>query len=238
MPPLPRFTPRTLTFLRSLKRHNDREWFAAHREEYEREVKGRMLALVERLAVDLQAFAPELVASARTSLFRINRDTRFTEDKSPYKTQVGLLMPHKDLPRHEGACLYLEIGPDGCMVFGGLYKPQPYELQAVREHLAANFGRFRALAEAPAFKRAAGPVEGAMLQRVPRGFAKDHPAAEYLKLRQFLFGRDYPAAFAVSPAYYRTVRTLLERMVPMVRFLNEPLVDRVRRRDPLLTPDD
>lgn len=230
-PSVPRFTPQTLAFLRGLKRHNDREWFIAHRDEYEREVKGRMLALVDRLAADLPVFAPELVASPRASLFRMNRDTRFSEDKSPYKTQVGLLVPHRDLPRHEGACLYLEIGPAGAMVFGGMYRPQPPELQAVREHLAANYQRYRAIAESPAFKRAAGPVEGEALQRVPRGFPKDHPAAELLKLRQFLFGRSYPASFATSPTYYRQVLGLLKRMAPMVRFLNEPLL--ARQRDPL-----
>ena len=232
-PPIPRFSPKTLSFLRALKRHNDREWFTAHRDDYEREVKSRMLALVERLAVDLQAFAPELVASPRASLFRINRDTRFSEDKSPYKTQVGCLIPHRDLPRLVGACLYLEIGPGGTMVFGGMYMPQPPELQAVRTHIAANYGRFRALSEPPAFRKAAGPVEGAALKRVPRGFPPDHPAAEVLKLKQYLFGREFPAAFATSPAYYRQTLALLRTMTPLVRFLNEPLVARAGARDPL-----
>lgn len=238
--PTPHFSPRTLTFLRGLKRNNNREWFLAHRDEYEREVKGRMVALVERLALDVPDFAPELTASPRASLFRINRDTRFSADKSPYKTQIGLLLPHRDLARHEGACFYLEIGPGGSMVFGGMYRPQPPELQAVREHIAANFARFRAIAEAPAFKRNAGPIEGDSLQRVPRGFPKDHPAAEYLKRRQFLFGRDYPAGFALSPRYYRDVLALLRKMAPMVRFLNEPLAarQRERQRDPLRLPGD
>ena len=236
-PPVPRFTPRTLAFLRSLKRHNDREWFNAHRDDYEREVKGRLLALVERLAFDLPSFAPELAASPRASLFRINRDTRFSEDKSPYKTQVGCLLPHRDLPRHAGACLYLEIGPTGTMVFGGLYRPEPVELQAVREHLAANYRRFRAINESPGFARAAGPVKGEALQRVPRGFAKDHPAAEILKFKQYLFGRSFPAAFATSPGYYRQVLALMRRMMPMVRFLNEPLVARLADRDPLRLED-
>lgn len=234
----PRFTPRTLAFLRGLKRHNDREWFNAHRDEYEREVKARMVALVERLALDLREFAPELNATPRASLYRINRDTRFSADKSPYKTQIGLLLQHRDLPRHQGACFYLEIGPGGCMVFGGMYRPEPVELQAVREHIAAHFARFRAIAEAPSFKRAAGRIEGDELQRVPRGFAKDHPAAAVLRKRQFLFGRDYPAAFALAPTYYRQVLALLRHMAPMVRFLNEPLVarQRERQRDPLRTP--
>jgi uncharacterized protein (TIGR02453 family) len=216
-----------------LKRHNDREWFNAHRDEYEHEVKARMLALVERLAVDLATFAPELEASPRASLFRIYRDTRFSEDKSPYKTEIGCLLPHRDLPKHRGACLYLQVGPAGTMVFGGLYRPEAPELLAIREHIAANYGRFRAIHESPLFRRAAGPVEGDRLRRVPHGFPPDHAAAEFLRLKQYLFGRDYPAAFAVSPGYYRQALALMRRMVPMVRFLNEPLLARLSERDPL-----
>lgn len=230
---LPCFTPRTLTFLRGLKRNNDRAWFAAHKAEYERDVRAPMTALVERLAADLPRFAPDLVASPGVSLYRIYRDTRFSDDKSPFKTQVGAVFPRRDLPRHAGAGLYLEIGPAGTMIAGGIYMPQSPELQALREHLAANHARFRALVESPAFKRSAGPVTGDSLRRVPRGFPPDHPAAEYLKLRQFLFGRHYPAAFAADKTFYREVVTLFERMAPAVTFLNEPLVAQAARRDPL-----
>jgi uncharacterized protein (TIGR02453 family) len=220
--------------LRGLKRHNDRTWFAEHREAYERDVRQPMIALVERLAGVLPSFAPDLVASPRVSLYRIYRDTRFSADKSPFKTQVGALFPHRDLPRHQGAGLYLEIGPSGAMVAGGIYMPQPPDLYALREHLAANYGRFRALVESPGFTRAVGPVSGDSLQRVPRGYPQDHPAAEYLKLKQFLFGQDYPAAFAVSPAFYRTVVKLFEGMAPVIHFLNDPLVAQLARRDPLV----
>jgi uncharacterized protein (TIGR02453 family) len=229
----PCFTPRTLTFLRGLKRHNDRAWFAAHKETYEREVKDPMIALVERLAADLHRFAPDLVASPKASLYRLHRDTRFSADKSPFKTQVGAVFPHRALPRHQGAGLYLEIGPAGTMIAGGIYMPEAAELHALRNHLASNTVRFRSLAESPGFRRAVGAVSGSTLQRLPRGFPPDHPAAEYLKLKQFLFARDYPAAFATSPGFYRQVVSLFERMAPVVAFLNEPLVARVERQDPL-----
>jgi uncharacterized protein (TIGR02453 family) len=232
------FSPRALAFLRGLKRNNDRAWFEARKEAYERDVRAPMAALVERLAVDLRRVAPDLVASPRVSLFRIHRDTRFSADKSPFKTQVGALFPHRDLRKHQGAGLYLEIGPAGTMIAGGLYRPQAPELQAVREHLAGNYGRFRALVESPLFKRTAGPVTGDTLRRVPRGFPPDHPAAEYLKHRQFVFGRSYPAAFAADRMFYREVVRLFERMAPVVHFLNEPLVAQLERRDPLLGAGD
>jgi uncharacterized protein (TIGR02453 family) len=230
----PSFTPRTLAFLRGLKRNNDRAWFTEHREAYERDVRAPMVALVERLAADLRRFAPDLVATPRASLYRIYRDTRFSSDKSPFKTQVGAIFPHRTLPRHQGAGLYLVIGPAGVMIAGGIYLPQSAELHVLRSHLAANTARFRSLVESPAFRRAVGPVTGASLQRVPRGFPPNHPATEYLKLKQFLFGRDYPAAFATSPQFYRQVVTLFERMAPVVHYLNEPLVARLERQDPLM----
>jgi uncharacterized protein (TIGR02453 family) len=228
------FSPRAVTFLRGLKKNNDRAWFAAHKEQYEGEVRAPMAALVERLTVELRRFAPDLVASPRVSLYRIYRDTRFSDDKSPFKTQVGAIFPHRDLPRHQGAGLYLEIGAARVMIAGGLYMPQPPDLQALREHLADNYAHFRTLVESPAFKRTAGPVTGDSLRRVPRGYQPDHPAAEYLKLRQFLFGREYPASFATDRKFYREVVTMFARMAPVVHFLNEPLVAQVARRDPLL----
>ena len=206
MTPRTTFLAAALTFLRGLKRHNDRAWFAAHKEAYERDVKAPMVALVERLATDLRRFAPDLVASPKASLYRLHRDTRFSADKSPFKTQVGAVFPHRALHRHQGAGLYLEIGPAGTMIARRhLHAARRPNCTRSGEHLASNTARFRSLVESPAFRRAVGPVSGSTLQRLPRGFPPDHPAAEYLKLKQFLFGRDYPAAFATSPGFYRQV---------------------------------
>jgi uncharacterized protein (TIGR02453 family) len=230
---LPCFTPRTIAFLRGLKKNNDRAWFAEHKAAYERDVREPMTALVERLAGDLARFAPDLVASPRASLYRIYRDTRFSNDKTPFKTQVGAIFPRRDLPRHQGAGLYLEIGPARTMIAGGLYMPMPPELHVLREHIAGNYTRLMALAESPALVKAAGRLSGESLKRVPRGFAPDHPAAEYLKLKQFLLGCEYPAAFAAEPGFYREVVRLFEKMAPVIAFLNEPLVALAATIDPL-----
>ena len=111
MPP-PRFTDNTLRFLRNLKRRNDREWFRSHREEFEREVRAPMVEVIERLSVDLPTFAPELVAAPKTSMYRIYRDTRFSPDKSPYKTHVAAIFPHRALPKHVGAGVSQQCPPD------------------------------------------------------------------------------------------------------------------------------
>ena len=220
----PRFSPRTLSFLRRLKRNNRREWFHAHRDEYERDVREPMIAIIERLAADFRSFAPGLVASPKRSLYRIHRDVRFSEDKKPYKTHVAAVFPSRDLPKHEGAGLYFHVSPEEVWVGGGMYAPMTPQLQAVREHIAANSRRLRTIVTAPGFRRAVGSLQGERLQRVPRGFPKDHEAAEFLKYRQFLAGREFPASFATSPRFYSGVLGVYRQIAPLVAYLNEALL--------------
>ena len=218
------FPAETLRFLRALKRNNRREWFNAHRDDYEAHVRQPMFAIIERLAADFRQFAPELVANPKQAMYRIHRDTRFSENKAPYKTHVAAVFPWRGLPKHEGAGLYFHVSPDEVWVGGGMYAPQTPQLQAVREHIAANLRRLRAIVESPAFRRTVGELDGERLQRVPRGFSKDHEAAEYLKFRQFLAGCEFPAGFATSPKFYGGVLSVFRRVAPFTRFLNEPLL--------------
>jgi uncharacterized protein (TIGR02453 family) len=232
-PASPRFSRATLAFLRALGRNNDGEWFRARKATYEQHVHGPMVTLVERLAVDFARFAPEIVASPQVSLYRPYRDTRFCEDKRPLKTHVSAVFPCRGLGRHEGAGLYLEVNCACVLVAGGIYAPQGPQLQRLREHLAENFLQWRALVESPSFRRSFGRITGDSLRRVPRGFPADHPAADYLKQRQFLAGREHPAAFCASPRFYPTVVRLFAILAPVIRFLNEPLLAAPRPVNPL-----
>jgi len=216
----------TLKFLRALKRNNRREWFQPRKAQYDAQVRAPMIAIIERLAVDMRDIAPEIVVDPKTAMYRIYRDTRFSENKTPYKTHVAASFPSRGLPKHEGAGLYFHVAPDGVWVGGGMYAPQTAQLQAVREHIAANVKRLRAIVESPGFRRNIGALEGERLQRVPRGFPKDHEAAEYLKYRQFLAGLELPPNIASSPTFYATLLTVFRQVAPLARFLNEPLVGR------------
>jgi uncharacterized protein (TIGR02453 family) len=218
------FPAETLRFLRALKRNNRREWFNAHCDDYEMYVRQPMTAIVERLAVDLRAFAPELVASPKISMYRIYRDTRFSENKTPYKTHIAAVFPTRGLPRHEGAGAYFHISPDEVWIGGGMYMPQPPQLVAVREHIAAHVKQLRAIVESPGFRKHVGPLQGDKLTRVPRGFPRDHPAAEYLKFKHFIAGADLPASMATSPKFYNTLLTVFRQVTPLARFLNAPLI--------------
>ena len=222
----PRFTDRTLKFLRALTRNNNREWFKAHKDEYETHVRGPMLAIIERLAVDFPRVAPDLVASPR-SLYRVYRDTRFSPDKTPYKTHVAASFSHQVLPKHESAGLYFHLASDQLWIGGGVYAPQTPQLHRIREHIVANLRSFRRLVESPAFRRIGG-VTGTRLQRVPRGFPQDHEAAEYLKLKQYLVGEELDPQLATSPRFYGALVRRFTALTPFIQFLNTPLVAAAR----------
>jgi uncharacterized protein (TIGR02453 family) len=218
------FTSKTLSFLRSLKRNNKREWFHERRDQYDTHCRGPMIAVIQRLAEDLPPFAPDLVADPKVSLFRQFRDTRFSGDKTPLKTHIGATFPNRTLGRLNGAGLYFEIAPTWVWIGGGLWAPDTSQLQLVREYVAANHRRLDGIVQSTAFRKIGG-LQGDRMTRVPRGFAKNHPAAPYLIHRQFLGFREDPAAFAASPTFYRQLLGTLKTIVPLVTFLNEPLLE-------------
>ena len=222
MPAAPRFSTDTLSFLKRLKRNNRRDWFNAHRDEYDAHVRAPMIAVVDRLAVDMRRLAPELVVNPRQSIYRIYRDVRFSENKQPYKTHVAASFWHRGLAKGVGAGMYFHIALDGVWIGGGMYAPDTPQLHAVREQIAGNLRHFKSIVEAPRFRRALdGGLEGEQLQRVPRGFAKDHEAADYLRYRQFLAGKELPARFATSRAFYPGLLDVFRTIAPFVRFLND-----------------
>jgi uncharacterized protein (TIGR02453 family) len=182
-----------------------------------------MIELLARLANDFSRFAPEIVADPRVCLHRVYRDTRFSGDKSPLKTHVSAHFPTKGFARHAGAGLYVEVAPQRVWMGGGLYMPSTPDLQAIREHIAANHRRLHKIVTSHAFRRAVGELGGEQLARVPRGYPRDHPAADYLRFRQFLAGREHAAEFAASPRFYPELVRTFAALMPLVRFLNAPL---------------
>jgi len=219
----PRFSKDTLSFLRRLKRNNRRDWFNARKDEYDAVVRQPMLGVIERLAVDMRDIAPELLVSPK-SMYRIYRDIRFSENKQPYKTHVAASFWNRELGKGGGAGMYFHVEPDSVWIGGGMYAPEPPQLHRVREQIANNIQHFRSIVEAPAFRRTLdGGLDGEQLQRVPRGFSRDHEAADYLRYRQFLAGKEFPASFSTSPRFYAGMLGVFRTIAPLVRFLNDSL---------------
>src|SRR5215467_8207012 len=225
------FPKEGLQFLRNLKRNNNREWFLDHKTIYEQYVKQPISDLIEALGSEFHRFAPEMVSTLKVSAYRIHRDTRFSKDKSPYKTHVAAVFPHSRLGKHEGAGFYLHIAPTELLIGGGLYMPIPEDLNAVRRAIADNPAKFLKVIRETRFKKLFGQVTGDQLSRVPRGFSPDNPAADFLRHKNFLAARTFPSTAATSKEFYKTVVETFKGMVPFVRFLNEPILNARRIRE-------
>jgi uncharacterized protein (TIGR02453 family) len=224
------FRPAARTFLRGLRRNNDREWFLANRERYEAEVRGPMAALVEELDVRLAELAPEIVGNPKRSMFRIHRDVRFSNDKSPYKTNAACWFYHMDAGRgvggeaaHGGAGFYFDIDPDESWVGGGTWMPPRPTLARLRERIDEEHESLVEILGAPALKPFGGLSREAMLTRMPRGYDADHPAAELLRHQSFTMGRQVRDADLYSARLADVVAREFARLVPLVRWLNGAL---------------
>jgi len=217
------FPPEALLFLRRLKRNNRREWFQAHKHVYDEKVKTPMVELVLALGTEMASIAPEFSFDPSRAIYRIYRDTRFSPDKTPYKTHIAAVFHPRGQRKHNCGGLYFHVAPDGVEIAGGVYMPEPAQLLAIRNHIAGRHRQFRAMVGSPQFRRLFGKLWGAQLKRPPRGFPADHPAADLLRYKQFLADVSRPAELAESPKLLPTLVRLFQGMLPLLRFLNAPL---------------
>lgn len=223
------FSPAALGFFTGLARHNDRDWFASTRVVHDQEVRRPLEALIEEMDARLGLLAPELVGDPKRSVFRLYRDIRFSRDKSPFKTHAACWFYHRDAGRivgqgdTGGAGFYFHLEPGASLVAGGIWMPPAAGLRRIREGLAEDPEGFAATLRVRGFRKRFGGLSGeSMLKRMPRGYAPDHPAADWLRYRSFTVSR--PLGEEVLA---RSLPDVLERdfrmMLPMVRWLNRAL---------------
>jgi len=228
VPGFPGFPPGTARFLADLAMNNDREWFAANKARYQEDVVAPARAFITAVGSRLREFAPHVVADPRIngSLFRQNRDTRFSHDKTPFKTHLGMWLWEGELERMECSGFYLHVEPPNLMVAAGLYLfPKPL-LHAWRESLA-NPRHGPALARAVAEVRAAGPynVMGEHYKRVPPGYAAPPELADWLRYNGLYAGIELPMKGTLESAgfldlaveHFRNLAPLHRWLVDMTR---------------------
>ena len=218
------FKPEAIQFLRDLAEHNDRAWFQPRKAEYERLLKEPMEALVADLDLRFRERGIPLEGDPRHSIFRIYRDTRFSRDKSPYKTNIGASLPWVEgrttdgAPHGNGA--YLHFQPGRSFAGGGMHMPDRPRLEAFRRAVVDEPDRVRAALEDPAFLATFGPVGSHdTLKRVPPGYPADHPMAELLKGKDVTFGRTLTDEEFLSPALAETLVNDFATALPVFRFL-------------------
>jgi len=213
------FTPELFRFLTRLKRNNDRDWFLAHKGEYETHVQQPALRFITDFAAPLYEISPHLVADARPtrgSLFRIYRDTRFSPDKRPYKTHLAMRFSHRGKDVHSPG-FYLHLDPAGCFAASGLWHPEPATLLKVRNAMVSRPNEWRKV------RKLLNWDDASKLSRPPRGFPCDHEFVDDLKLRDLGSAVEFTVEQACSPKFMGTFAAACRKMSPLAEFLSGAL---------------
>lgn len=219
-PPFDGFPKETISLLRALKKNNNRPWFEKHREKYEEHVRFPMQCLIAGLAVRMRDVAPEIEFNPKRSIFRVYRDTRFSKNKTPYKTNIAasFQIGGRKGPA-EAAGLYLGVEPGEVFIGGGVYMPWGEQLKKIRKSISARPEEFLEVIEDPRFKKRFGALMGEKLVKAPLGYPKDHPMIDHLRHKQFFVGVELEVKECLSPRFQETVAKVFSDTVPLVRWL-------------------
>ena len=220
---LPYLRTEALTFLRNLAKHNDRAWFQSRKEQFEAELKEPMLAIVRKVTEAMLDFAPQFVRPAEKCLFRIYRDTRFSNDKRPYKTHVAAWWSHQGLEKTSGAGYYFHVSPKEVIIAAGAYMPEKDQLAQIRHWLLDRHAEFRKTLHSPKVRKLYEEFEGNALTRPPKGFPADHPGMDLIRCKQWGIAATLPAATALKKDFAATLIKYFRVAAPVVDALNTPI---------------
>ena len=216
------FTDASFKFLRGLARHNDRAWFLAHKADYDTHVR----APFQRLLADLEPALAEVSGQYRVdprsvggSLYRIQRDTRFANDKTPYKTWQGARLQHARCKQVESPLFYLHLQPGQCFIGAGLWHVEPAVQRKVRQFIVDNPGSWKAAAHGPAFRKRFHLDDSEMLVRVPKGYPEDFPFLDDLRRRNFVAERTLDDSTMLGPRLRQVLAADLAALGPFVDYL-------------------
>jgi uncharacterized protein (TIGR02453 family) len=215
------FSPALFAFLRDLKTHNSRDWFAEQRPRYVADVEAPVLQFIRDFAPRLRTISRAFVADPRRvggSMFRIYRDTRFSPDKSPFKTWVAMRFAHEARRKLDGVpAFYLRLSAGGSFGGGGVYHLDTPALTKIREHIVAQPKRWAAVV-------ATGiEIEGEKLKRPPSGFSRTHEFIEDLKRKDLYTGAEFSERQIVAGDFLDRYAALCEQSAPLLEFLTKAL---------------
>lgn len=212
------FTRELFDFLEELAEHNDREWFAANKARYEAHVKGTSLAFVEAVAGPMADLAPHIRCDKK-ALFRIYRDTRFSKDKTPYKTTAGIHFRHDAGKDAHAPGYYLHLEPAGVFVGSGIWSPDTRTAGLLRSAMVEDPQGWAAVRDPLLADGRYGWYGDDALKRVPRGYPKEHPLADDLRKKSIVVTRQLPAATVFEEDFLDQWVAICEETHPLMAWI-------------------
>jgi len=226
MKTFPGFSSEALTFLRNLRRNNRRDWFQPRMEHYENLIKAPLLELTCCLSREFARFAPNYVTPPPKSVFRIYRDTRSSQDKTPYKTHIAAVFARQGVDRMRGPCFYFHFTDRELLALGGVYQPERDELPAYRNLIRDHYQEFQKILGDQKARRTVGDLQGEQLSRIPRGFCPGHPAEGLLRHKQWYLVSVMDPKLLTTPRLLPELSRRFQAMAPFVEFLNRPFAQK------------
>ena len=222
------YLPQIIKFLDDLKDNNNKDWFDEHRKFYEKEIRDRSKMLIKDMSVEFMKEGLPFIADPKKSLFRINRDIRFSKNKEPYKTNIGLFFPfsleHTGKKPINVLGMYMHLSPEGNFVGGGIHTPPSDIMQQIREKLAEDWKELEALYEDENFKKEFPRRRNdEKLKRMPAGFNKDHPASEYLRMKSFLVSSSFSFEIANTSELKKFLVHKAKALQPFLEFFDDAI---------------
>lgn len=220
------FTPQTMTFLRKLALHNQRDWFELNKMVYEETVRTPALQFITDIADDLALLSPHFLAQPKKvggSLMRVHRDVRFGKDKRPYKTNIGIQFRHEQGKDVHAPGFYVHIEPGECFVGAGIWHPDAPALGKVRDVIAEQGHKWQAAINPKNFKKHYR-LGGESVSRPPRGYAKDHPLLDDLKRKDFIAISQLADTDVTGPRFKKQVLDRFKAADNFMQFLCSALV--------------
>lgn len=212
-------TPALFAFLKALAANNRREWFNDHKEEYEA-ARTEFEALLQQVITRIATFDDSVRGiEPRQCTYRIYRDTRFTQDKTPYKTHFGGYINAKG-KKSDHCGYYIHIEPGNCQLAGGSYCPPPPLLKALRQAVYDNMDEYRSIVEDPAFSRYFPVVGENFLKGAPKGFPKDYPYLRYLQCKEYTVYHSVPDEFFLAPSFLDETEQVFRQLKRFSDFVN------------------
>jgi len=225
MPLQPNFTPKLFSFLRNLKRNNNREWFQAHKAEYETSVREPFLRFIRDFHPQLEKLSPHLIADPKPSggsLLRIYKDLRFRPDAPPYQTHAAARFPHSAWKKAVAPGFYLHVEPKKSFFAGGLWRPDPQTRSRVRDAIMSDPSRWKKATRSKAFKMHCQLSEEVM-KRLPPGVDPDHPLAEDLQKKDFIMWATFTEEEVCAPDFLNRIVIICRASGPFMEFLTRAL---------------